>query len=260
MPDPDRYHFTLALGHALWDELLRGALPISVADGEFHVARDVRNGIKQLGMRQRVKGLLEDRNPPAMLQRATSRARSLWRDRKPGVYRRLNDIVRVQGKWKVELDDRGTGFQYGTQKVGADAWVKGSVEGTIYLLRENVEIPFTLEKRLGASVTLGDVRYDKGHEAVIGSLQDLGVHIGDNVVFELLARLGERLLEQQLGTVNPIPILRREQVEEMVGPMAQPLGMHMGVEDLRLDLSEHDLTLRIRFGFAHAQIEDQSGE
>ena len=40
------------------------------------------------------------------------------------------------------------------------------------MLRENVELPFVLEKRIGASVTLSNIDYDDDHKAVIGKLQD----------------------------------------------------------------------------------------
>ncbi len=254
------YHFSISLGHELWDELLRAALPIKLTNGEFHLARDARAAIKQLGMRDRVRGLLEDRNAPTGLIRAKDRAKELWRARRSSVYRRLNDVIRVEGTWKVELDDSGSRFRYGKQKVGADAWLKATCTGTVHLMAQNVELPFTLEKRVGASVTLADVHYDDDHEAVIGRLRDLGVNIGEPLILQMLSRLAEQLLEQQLGNVNPVPILKRQQVDEMVGPMANPIGTQMAVETLQFDLTEDDMSLRIRFGFAHKQIEEQDEE
>ena len=175
------------------------------------------------------------------------------------MYQRLNELVRVEGEWRVELDDFGTELRYARQKVSADAYVKGIAEGTLYLMRENVELPFRLERRVGATVALGNIHYDPGHRAVIGNIQDLGIFIGDNAVFQLASRLAEYALEQQLPRVGPVPILRRDQVEEMVGPMGGSLKMQMGVEDLDLVITDSEMTLQIRFGFDRVQLEDQSG-
>ena len=249
-------HLTLSLSRELWNELLAAALPIKLAGQSFDVVRNARGLVRQLGVRERVAGLLEDRPPPAALLRVKDRAKEMWLTRKPGVYRRVNDLVRIEGTWTVHLDQLGTELKYTRQKVTADAYVVGVAEGTVYLLRENVELPFRIERRVGASVALGDIRYDPGLRAVIGSVQDLGVYIGDNTVLQLLSRLAEYGLEQQLPRVNPIPILRRDQVQEMVGGLGGPLRMQLGVEDLELDITETDMTLKIRFGFARAQVSD----
>lgn len=253
-------HLSLSLSRELWNELLAAALPVKLAGDSFELARGARSLVRQLGVRERVAGLLEDRRAPAALVRAKDRAKAVWVRRKPGVYRRLNELVRVEGEWRVELDHLGTELRYSKQTVAADAYVKGTAEGTIFLLKENVELPFRLERRVGASVALGDIRYDPGHRAVIGSVQDLGVYIGDNAVLQLLSRLAEVALEQQLPKVNPVPILKRDQVEEMVGPMGGPLKMQLGVEDLELEITETDMTLKIRFGFSRAQLTDRGGD
>ena len=253
----DRYHLSLSLSRELWQEMLAAALPVGINEGEFELTRNARQLARQLQVRQRVAGLLEDRKPPAPLVRVKDRAKSLWHARREGVYRRMNDLVRVEGTYRIELDDFGTTLRYGRQSVGADAYVKGVVAGKICLLKENVEFPFEIERRLGASVTLGDIRYDGEQNAVIGSLGDLGVHIGDNAVLQLVGRLAEYLLDQQLPRVNPVPILKKAQVEEMVGPLGGPLKMNMGVSDLHLEITEDDMTLKVRFGFSQLQISEQ---
>lgn len=251
------YHLSLSLSRELWADLLHAALPVTLTEGEFDLAHQAREGLRQLGVRQRVAGLLEDRRPPELIVRAGDRARRAWRSRKPAVYKRFAEVLRVEGTFRVELDEVGSQFRYADQAVGADAFVKGVVEGTIFVLRENVEIPFTLEKRVGASVTLGDIRFDRGQQAIIGSLQDLALHLGDGAVLELVGRLGEYLLEQQLPKVNPVPILKRGQVDEMVGGLGGSLRMKMAVESMELDVSEDDLTLSVKFGFAHRQLEEK---
>lgn len=248
------HHLSLSLSRELWRELLGAALPIHLAGGELDLKENARTMLRQLAVRERVAGLLEDRNPPAAIVRAKDRAKAIWNNRKEGVYRRANDLVRVDGEWRVELDQIGTDLKYGHQQVGADAYVRGVAEGTLFLMKENVEIPFKIEKRIGASIALKDIRYDPNHRAVIGSLQDLGIYLGDNAVLQLLSRLAEYLLEQQVPRVNPVPILKRAQVDDMVGPVGGPLKMKMGVEDLELEITDTDMTLKVRFGFTQAQL------
>jgi hypothetical protein len=250
------HHLSLSLSRDLWNELLSAALPVRLAGDDIDLAGAARGAVRQLGVRQRVAGLLEDRNPPERLLRVKERAVSVWRRRKPGVYRRLGELLRVEGSWRVELDDFGTDLKYSKQRVQADAYVKGVAEGTVWLLKENVQFPFCVERRIGASVAVGNVHYDRSHEAVIGSLQDLGLYIGEGAVLQLLARLGEYALEQQLPRTNPVPILKRDQVEQMIGPMGGPLNMKMGVEDLELEITDEDMALKVRFGFSRAQLTD----
>jgi hypothetical protein len=169
-------------------------------------------------------------------------------------------VVHVEASWRVELDDVGTHLRYGHQRVVADASLKGTAEGTVFLLSENIELPFHLQRRVGASVVLGDIHYDEAHRAVTGALQDLAVHLGDRPVMQLLSRLAEYALERRMADVNPLPILRRHQVEEMVGPMGGAFRVKMGVEDLDLRVTEREMTLRVRFGFTQAQIEDHEQE
>ena len=237
------HHLALSLSRELWEELLGAALPVQLAGERFSVTHDLKRGLKSLGVRRRVAGLLEQRDPPKALLAVRDRATAVWHRRRTGLYRRLNDLVRIEGTWQVELDDLGSQLTYGSQRVGADAYVRGVAEGTMYLMRENVELPFRIERRLGASVALANIRYDPGQEAVIGTLQDLGVYIGDNAVLQLLARVAEYGLEQQLPRVNPLPILKRDQVQEMVGPMGGALKMQMGVEDLELEIVAEGDTL-----------------
>lgn len=254
------YHLSLSLGRELWNDMLRAALPVQLAEGEFDLARNTRDAVRQLRVRERVKGLLEEREPPAALVKVKDRAKLAWHHRRDDVSRRLNEIARVEGTWRVELAHDGTEFRYGTQQVAADAWVRGVAEGTLFLLRENVAVPFVIERRLGASVTLGDIRYDRDHDAVIGSLGDLAVHLGEGPALELLARLAEYLLAQQLPRVSPVPILKRDQVEDLVGGLGGALRVNMGVDDLELVVTEDDMILRVRFGFtSKGQLEDQRG-
>lgn len=254
------YHLKLSLSGELWNEMLGAALPVRIAGDELHLARSARAAVHRLGLRQRVAGLLEDRSPPPAMLQLKDRAVGAWRRRRPALKPRIADLVRVEGEWRVEVDGVGTEMRCAHQRIAADAWLRGVAEGRIVLLQENVELPFRLERRIGASLALADIRYEPGHRAVLGSLQDLAVYAGDSVPMQLLSRLAEYALEQQLPRVNPVPILRRDQVEGLVAPMGGPLRMQMGVEDLALDVDDGDIVLKVRFGFTRKQLEDSEGQ
>jgi len=255
----DGYHLSLSLSRELWEDLLRTALPVTLSKGEVDLAGVARGAVGRLGVRDRIAGLLEDRQQFQSPLRIRKRARALWR-RRDSMVRRARAVVHVEASWRVELDDMGTHLRYGPQRVMADASLKGTAEGTVFLLSENIELPFHLERQVGASVAIGDIHYDQARRTVTGALQDLAVHFGDRPVMQLLSRLAEYALERRMAEVNPVPILRRAQVEEMVGPMGGAFRVKMGVEDLDLRVTDKEMTLRVRFGFTQAQIEDHGGE
>lgn len=253
----DAYHLSLSLSRQLWEELLSAALPVTIAEGEV----DLATAVEQIGVRQRLAGLLEDRargfQSPLRLR---ERTRGLRKRVRSGVTRRAQQVVFVELSYKVELDRQDTALGYGRQRVTADAWLKGTAEGTLHLLSDNLVLPFHFERRLGASVVLGDVRYDRSRQAVIGQLQDLVIHAGASTGWQLVARAAETVLERRLGAVNPVPILRRAQVQEMVGGMGGALRVQMAVETLDLVIDETDMTLKVRFGFTHKQLPDRAPE
>lgn len=248
------WHFSMSLSRELWSDLLRSALPIEVASGEFDLVDNTRQVLKQLQVKEMVRGLLEDQSTPGALVRVGDRARGMWRDRKEDVYELLNQIIRVEGTWKVVIDDQGTELGYDVQKITADAYVKGVAEGKLYLLKENVEVPFTISQRLGAEVALKDIHFSKEHNAIIGSVGDLALHLGESAVFDMLFEMAGPLIEQQLANVNPVPILKKDQLDEMVAPAGGPLKMKMGVEDVELNITADDMSLNVRFGFTQGQI------
>lgn len=252
----DGYHLKFTIGKALWNDLFGVGLPFEVGKGTFDLVKQVRAGVKQLGVRQKVRGLLEDRQVqiPAVVVRGKDVALRAWEDRRETVWKVVDELVRVEGDWRVQVDREGSEFKYGAQHFGVEAHVRAVATGKVYLLRENVEFPFVLEKRIGAEAALGDIRYDKDRRALIGTLQDVEVDLGENFILQMLARGAEKLLADQVGKVNPVPILRKDQLEEMVSPAGGPLKLKMGVEDVALDISEDEMTLKVRFGFQQLQL------
>lgn len=250
----DRHHLSLSLSSELWQELLGAALPVKLAKGDVDVLKDTRRLIGQLEVRRRVAGLLEDRSTPRALVRIKDRAKKEWGDRKAGMKRRITDLVQVQATWTIELDGLGTELAYGTQAVQADAFVRASADGHVRLLKENIDLPFHVERRFGASVTLGKIRFSREEGAVVGNLEDLAVHLGEHVALQLTARALEFGLEQRLPGVNPLTILKKEQVEGLVAPLGGMFRVDMGVDELDLKVDGNTLSLNVKFGFTQPQL------
>jgi hypothetical protein len=253
----DGFHLKFTIGRALWNDLFQAGLPFRVGNGSFDLLRNVHAGLRQLQVREKVRGLIEDKQVPEVILTGARVARSTWEGRRGDVYRVVERLVRVQGDWTVQIDRDGSEFKYAKQRFGVEAHVKAVATGKVYLLDQNIELPFVIEKRIGAEAALADIRYDKDRAALVGTLQDVTVDLGEHFVLQLLSRGAEQLLQQQVGNVNPVPILPRQQVEEMVGPMGGPLKLKMGVEDVALDIDEDELTLKVKFGFTQLQLEDR---
>ena len=248
------YHLSLSIGKALWDDLVSAALPVQVADGAFDLSKNVYRGVKQLGVRQRVSNLLEDKAPSETVQKAKRRVSKLWERRKPQLYQALDELIKVEGDWKVMIDQEGTDFHYAKQKVGVDAHVKAVVTGKALLLKENLELPFSIEKRLGASCHLGDIHFDPLKNAVVGSVQDPAIDLGEHVILRVLNEAVGKLLQQQTGRFHEIPLIQKDQLDEMVMPAGGPLKMQMSIEDVRVEVDESNLQLKVKFGFASKQL------
>lgn len=248
------YHLSLSIGKALWDDLVGAALPLKVRDGTFDLTKAVYQGVKQLGVRQRVRALLEDKQPPSAAIRVKDRAAQLWAERRHDVYGVVQEMFRVEGDWFVEVDKEGTEFQYAPQKIGIDAHVKAVATGHIFLLRDNVEIPFTIEKRIGAECHMGNIRYDKDKRAVVGDVQNPFVDLGDSAILRALSQGAAYLLEQQTQRFAGVPMIKKDQLEEMVSPAGGPLKLKMGIDDVRIEVSESSMTLKVKFGFEQPQL------
>jgi hypothetical protein len=250
----DGFHLSLTIGRALWDDLTTSALPLKVAEGSYDLGRLVYRGVKQLQVKERVTALLEDREAPTVVKRAKNRAARTWKARRGQVYGAIEEVVKIQGDWKIELDRDGTEFHYAHQRIGVDAHMKVVASGTAYLLRQNLEVPFTIERRLGAACFLGNIRYDKDTRAVIGMVEDPALHLGDNLVVRLIEEVARYVLDQQAHKLAPVTILKKAQIESLVAPAGGPLKVKMGVDHVDIEVTEDELTLKVRFGLEQRQL------
>ena len=72
------YHLSLSIGKGLWSDLVGATLPMSVANGDFDLAKSVYKGAKQLQMRQRVTTLLENHSDKPGVDRIRGKLSNTW--------------------------------------------------------------------------------------------------------------------------------------------------------------------------------------
>ena len=72
------YHLSLSIGKGLWNDLVGAALPMSVANGDFDLARSVYQGTKQLQVRKRVTALLENHAVTPSVHKIRSKVSEKW--------------------------------------------------------------------------------------------------------------------------------------------------------------------------------------
>ena len=248
------FHFSMSIGKGLFTELISAALPMKLIGGEFTLSDGLRDAARQLQVKQRVVGLLESGENEA-LTKVRDKARDVWGARRGQVYETLDKLIQVDGDWEVKLDREGSEFHYGQQAIGAEAYFKMMASGQVRLLQSQVELPFTIERRIGAEIGLGDVRYDAGKQAIVGDIQNVGVDFGDHIFFKLLNDVVYKVIEQQLGKFNPVTVLPKAQLDELVGGAGTAIKLKMEVTDVVLEIGEQQMTLKVKFGFTQLQLD-----
>ncbi len=249
------FHFSMSIGKGLFTELLSAALPRQLVGGEFNLSEQLRDAARQLQVKEKVVGLLEGPENPALLK-VRDKARDVWSGRRMQVYDALDRVIRVEGDWEIVLDREGSEFHYGEQEIGAEAYFRLIASGRANLLQSNLELPFVIERRIGAELGLGNVRYDPSQHAIVGDLKDFGVDFGDHLFFKLLNDIVYKVMEQQVGRFNPVTVLPKAQLDELVGGAGTALKLKMEVTDVMLEIGEERMTLKVKFGFTQLQLED----
>ena len=249
------YHLSLSIGKGLWNDLVGAALPMSVANGDFDLARSIYQGTKQLQVRKRVTALLENHADKPSVHKIRSKVSEKWQKHRKQVYHSIDQMFRMEGDWTLEVDNEGTDFHYNNQKIGVDAHIKGRIVGKLFLLNNNIELPFTVEKRLGATCHLGNIHFDERKNAVVGTVQDPAIDLGEHIVLKLLNEGLGKVLIQQVDKMESISLIQKSQLNEMLTP-AGPLSMH--IEDVRIEVTEEEMSLKVKFGFAQKQLSNKN--
>lgn len=228
-------HFSLTLSRALWSELLHASLPVRLAGRRFDALRDGRARVRAW---RRELGLESPWAVPGWERFATS------------VARRVDAWVHVEGDWSVDVVQLGADLHRGPGAVAGAGSVRFRLAATVDLARGRLEVPVLVEHPLDVTVHLTGMHYDPVRRAVVADLGPMEVRGGgDSLLARLAAGFVEGALASQIARANPIVLLRRERVEEMIGPMGGPLRTRLGVEDFDVRIDEHAVQLNIRFGF-----------
>ncbi|MCP4807892.1 MAG: hypothetical protein GY884_21320 [Proteobacteria bacterium] len=253
----ESYDISLSIGKSLFTKLLGEALPVKVQSGPFILTENLRSAARQLQVKERVAGLLEGPQNDALI-RVKDRAKETWGNRREQVYDAMDRLIKVEGDWEVHIDDEGSDFKFSEQKLGLEAHAKLVAHGTATLLDQNIEIPFRVEKRIGAEVGIGEVRYDADQQAIVGEVTDVGIDLGENIVLRLANDIIGKLIESQaLPQVNPVTVLPKKQLDEALVGATAAIQLKMEVTDIILDIDDRFVTLKVKFGFTQLQLEDK---
>lgn len=253
---PDGYHLSLSISQTLWSDLLGQALPIQVGTGDFEL---VEQGRKLLHMAEdQVKGLLTgageklDQAPViggSMGKGVRGRIKGVAKRGRRFLSRKVEESVKVTGKWRVNVDQDGSDFQYHEDGLTLDARVGLMVEGRAMLLGDQFEVPFEFTHDVNATASLDDVGFNRDRNQLEGSIGGVSVSLGESLPLRLLKTVADRLIEQQIGKMNPLPLIPSSTIENMVLPAGGPLRLSASIADLAVGINGNDLTLSVRFAF-----------
>jgi hypothetical protein len=253
---PDGYHLSLSISQSLWSDLLGQALPVQVGSGDFEL---VEQGRKLLHMAEdQVKGLLTgaseklDQAPVIggeMGKGVRGRIKGVAKRGRRFLSRKVEESVKVTGTWAVKVDKEGSGFTYHEDGVTLEARVGLTIEGRALLLGDQFEIPFTISHDVNGTASLDEVGFSTERNQLEGSLGGVSLSLGDSLPLRLLKTVADRLIEQQIIKMNPLPLIPSSTLENMVLPAGGPLRLSASIADLNVGINGDDLTLSVRFAF-----------
>ena len=253
---PDGYHLSLSISQTLWADLLGQALPIEVGTGDFEL---VDQGRKLLHMAEdQVKGLLTgavealDSTPViggSVSKGVRGRVKGVAKRGRRFLSRKVEESVKVTGQWKVNVVKDGSGFKYHEDGVTLDARVGLEVAGRALLLGDQFEIPFQIRHDVNGTASLDEVGFNSDRNQLEGNIGGVSLSLGESLPLRLLKTVADRLIEQQIGKLNPLPLIPSSTLENMVLPAGGPLRLSASIADLNVGIDGNDLTLSVRFAF-----------
>lgn len=256
---PDGYHLALSVSQNLWSDLLGEALPIQVGEGDWDLVAQSRKLLH--AAEDQVKGLLTgveekvDQAPVLgnpMVKGVRGRAKAVAKRGRGVLSRRVQESVKVQGKWRARVAREGSSFDYHNGAVTLNARAEVEVEGRAILFGDQFEIPFAIGRALDATASLMDVNFNRNSKQLEGSIGDVSLSLGESLPLRLLKTLGDRLIAKQIDRFNPLPLIPGSTLENMITPGDGPLKLSAGIDDLHVGINEKDLTLSVRFAFKGA--------
>ena len=117
------------------------------------------------------------------------------------------------------------------------------------LLGDQFEIPFTLTHDVNGTASLDEVGFNRDSNQLEGSIGGVSLSLGESLPLRLIKQVADRLIEQQIDKMNPLPLIPRSTLEGMVLPAGGPLKLSASIDDIYVGIDGSDLTLSVRFAF-----------
>lgn len=251
------FHFQVAFGQHLWNDLFSAALPMQVGGGQFDLTTQgatlMRLAEQQLGSQIH---LLSDRAQPLLpppLQelksRYSPRLKTRLREGRDKVAQRMREAVKVDGDWTLHVTPEGTRFRYDPAGLSVSAQIRAVADGKLTIQGAPEPWPFKLERLVQGSFDLRDIRYDRTRQCLQGSLRNLHLELGQNAAIKLAERWIDKALGAKVGAFNPVSMLKIAQINDSLAQALGNLHMAAAIDDVVVDISENQLVLKVNFVF-----------
>lgn len=251
------FHFQVSLGQHLWNDLFSAALPVQVGTGQFDLTTQTAKalGLLEAQLGNQVK-LISERTRPMLpppiedlRSRYSPRLKSRLRSGRDKLARRVKETVQVDGDWTLHVTQEGTSFRYSPEAVSVSAQIRAVADGAIKIQGASRDIPFRVERMVRGSFDLGDVRYDRTKQALLGNLRNLHLELGQNAAIKLAERWIDKALASKVGAFGPIPMLKVGQINQQLSQALGNLQMAAAIDDVAVEINESQLQLKVNFKF-----------
>jgi len=249
------FHLSLAIGQHLWTDLFSEALPVRVAGGRYNVNERLQPVISMLGS-QMGAGVrqIAARTPPLLappVEKLKSRFGSRIDRRLEALRARANDVVKVEGQWRLDITREGSRFLYTSQAITVSARIRATADGTVDIGHGRYKIPFKLQRHIRGSFTLANVRFEKSKGGLVGDVKDLHLELGDHPLIKTAEVWVDRLIEKKLSDYKEITLLKVAQINNSLEQALGQMKFMASIEDVRVEINDSTLMLQVNFAFKH---------
>ena len=253
------FHFQVALGQHLWNDLFSAALPVQVGGGKFDVTSHADQVVKMLedqvgGQVKLLSDKTEGRLPKSVEDlkgRYAPKLRQQLRLSRDKAVSRLQENVKFDGDWTLHVTQEGTKFSYAPDGLGVSAQIKAVADGRVALIlpQGTREIPFKLERMVRGSFELKHIAFDRTKGSLMGTIRNLHLELGQSPVIKFAERWIDKALAAKLGAFNPLPMLKVAQINESLSSALGNLQMAASIDDVAVEITESQLVMKVNFLF-----------
>ncbi|MFM7199710.1 MAG: hypothetical protein ACKO6N_02875 [Myxococcota bacterium] len=247
------FHLSLAIGQHLWTDLFSEALPVQVGKGHFDVNEQLRPYAALLGeqLGGQVKQLAA-RTPP-LLAPPVEKIKNRYGARLEGLAQRLRtrtqDVVKLEGDWNIHITREGSRFTYSPGAVTVSARFKLVAEGTLNIDHGRFVFPFTVERFVRGSFTLGDLRFEKGKSGLVGTIRDIHLELGEHPVIKTAEVWVDRLVDAKVAAYKELTLLQIGQINKSLEEALGQLKFMAQIDSVNVEINDANLLLQVNFLF-----------